>query len=433
MTAAARDFPPDFLWGAATSAHQVEGHNVHNDWWAWEQAGRVPEASGAACDHYRRYAADFDLAASLGHTCHRFSIEWSRIEPSPGRWQDEALEHYRGVVAALRARGLEPVVTLHHFTTPQWLAARGGWAHPGVVDAFTRYVRRVVETLGDQVRWWATINEPAVLLHQGYLTGVWPPGVRSGRAVWQAMHHVLRAHVAAYDAIHAGDAHRLDGRARVSLANYQVRLAPCRTQAFGDWLATAARRRAANDLWVQALHDGYLLLPPLLPGGWGRVESWLDYIGVNYYTRDFIHGDWRRGHPFGEACSERHHAAAGERTTMGWEIYPAGLEATLCALRRFNLPLLITENGIATADDDQRRRFVRGHLAAVARARAAGAPVVGYCYWSLLDNFEWDRGYAQRFGLLAVDYTTQARCVRDSARWFAQVCRTGVLTATPSA
>ncbi len=427
MTAAARDFPPDFLWGAATSAHQVEGRNIHNDWWAWEQLGRVPEASGLACDHYHRYAADFDLASSLGHVCHRLSIEWSRIEPAPGRWNDDALEHYRCVMAALRARGLEPVVTLHHFTTPQWLAARGGWASPGIVDAFARYVRRVVEVLEDHVRWWVTINEPAVLLYQGYVMGVWPPGVRSVRMLWQAMQHVLRAHVAAYDAIHAGDAQRIDGPARVSLANYHVSLAPCRPTAPGDWLATVMRRRLANDVWLQALHDGYAVMPPLVPGGWGRLESWLDYIGVNYYTREFVRGDWWHGHVLGDVCSERHHAAQGERTTMGWEVFPTGLEETLRRLRGYGLPILITENGIATDDDHQRLRFLQRHLAVVARARTEGIPVIGYCYWSLLDNFEWDRGYTQRFGLIEVDYTTQVRRVRDSARWFAQVCRTGQL------
>lgn len=410
MTADARDFPADFLWGAATSAHQVEGGNIHNDWWAWEQAGRVPEASGRACEQYERYEADFDLAAHVGHNCHRFSVEWSRLEPAPGRWNDEALGHYRRVVRALRARRLEPIVTLCHFTVPQWLAERGGWTSPVAVEAFAGYVRRVVEALSADVRWWVTVNEPVVLAYQGYLAGVWPPGRRSGRAAWQVLRHLLQAHEVAYQIIHAADRPRPTAPARVSIAQYQLIAAPCRPSSLGDRLTAAIRQFTANDMVLRSL------------------RKHLDYVGLNYYMRDFVRGNWwPRPNPLGPVCPPAHHPEAGERSSLGWEIYPSGLEALLRVAASYRLPILITENGVAATDDRQRLRFLQAHLAAVARARAAGAPVVGYCHWSLLDNFEWERGYAPRFGLIEVDYATQARRIRESARWYAGVCRTGRL------
>ncbi len=429
MTPATRHFPTDFLWGSATAAHQVEGGNRYNDWWVWEQAGRVREASGAACEHYRRYEGDFDLAASLHQTCHRFSIEWSRIEPSPGRWNDDALDHYRAVVRALRRRGLEPIVTLHHFTTPQWLSGRGSWSHPSVVDAFARYVQRVVDVLGSEVRWWITINEPMVLVYQAYMAGLWPPGMRSVRAAWQAMHHLYRAHVAAYQIIHQAEARRTDALARVSFALYQMIIAPCRPRSVGDRLAVAVRRYGLNELFLRAA-CGQAPLPSLLPTSWAQAGAAVDYLALNYYMREFVHGEWwPQMNPIGAVCTPDHHPEAGERSSMGWEIYPEGLGLLLLALKDYGLPIVITENGMATVDDRQRRRFVQKHLSVLHRAREAGVPVVGYCYWSLLDNFEWDRGFAQRFGLIEVDYATQARCVRESARFLAEICRTGVLPA----
>ena len=185
-------FPEGFLWGASTAAHQVEGNNSHSDWWAWEQAGRVKERSGLACDQYHRFADDFDLAASLGHNAHRCSVEWARIEPAEGRWNDEALAHYQEVVRALRQRRLEPIVTLHHFTNPQWFLARGGWERPESVRYFTRYVEKVVAALGDSVRYWITINEPMVYVRMHYVQGLGPPGIRDLARGLPVIEHLIR-------------------------------------------------------------------------------------------------------------------------------------------------------------------------------------------------------------------------------------------------
>ena len=413
-------FPAGFLWGAATSAHQVEGDNRHNDWWAWEQAGKAREQSGTACDHYARFAEDFDLAKALHHNAHRFSIEWSRIEPEPEQWETSALEHYRQVVDALRARDLEPIVTLFHFTSPQWFSERGGWCHPQAGAWFARYVERVLEAIGPSVRYWITFNEPMIYLYQGYVAGVWPPGERSWRTTWRALAGMLRAHRSAYWLIHQ----RLDDGARppiVGFAKNMVVFAPCDPRSLRDRLARWARHRIFNDFVLAAFRRGRI-------GWWPGRRRCLDIIGLNYYTRDFVHfAGWVGGRLFGQVCSVMHHRDVGERNMLGWEIYPEGIHRCLRNLARYRLPILVTENGICTADDAQRWRFIRGHLAQVARAMREGASVVGYLHWSLMDNFEWHEGFGPRFGLVEVDYATQARRVRPSAERFAQVCRTGRL------
>lgn len=403
MSAVTQPFPAGFLWGAATSAHQVEGGNIHSDWWAWEQAGRVTEPSGDACRHYDLFESDFDLAASLHHNAHRFSIEWSRIEPAEGRWDDHELEHYRHVIAALRARHLEPIVTLHHFTCPQWFSERGGWEHPQALAAFSRYVRRVAQALGRDIRYWITFNEPAVLLWHGYLEGAWPPGQRSLAAAQRVLRQLARAHAAAYRIIHDTCAWQ---QPLVGVAHYCTATAPCRAGRLQDRLASHWRGQYINDTLV---------------GMFQRAGA--DFVGVNYYRRDFIRwGGW-----LGRVCPADHHPDAGPRNALGWESYPPGLYQCLQRLRRYRLPILITENGVCATDDAQRWRFIRDHLQHVARAAHDGAPVIGYVYWSLLDNFEWAEGFGPRFGLIAVEYATQRRTVRPSALRYARVCQTNAL------
>lgn len=420
-------FPATFLWGAATSAHQVEGRNVRSDWWAWEAAGKVREQSGAACAHYERFEEDFDLAQTLGHNAHRLSIEWSRIEPEPGRWDEQAMAHYQDVIRALRARDLEPIVTLFHFTSPQWFSERGGWRHPRAVERFGRYVERVLDAVGPSVRYWVTFNEPAIYVYQGYVAGVWPPGQRSWLAALRILERLLHAHTTAYHLIHT----RLDALGApplVGFAKHMVVFTPCNPRSRTDRLATWARHAYFNGMVAESFGRGHLLprLQHLLRRSVHR--RYLDFIGLNYYTRDFVHFQgWTGGRLFGEVCSLAHHGDAGPRNSLGWEIYPEGIYENLRQLSRSGLPILITENGICTDDDAQRQRFIRDHLLQVARAMAAGVPVLGYLYWSLLDNFEWHEGFAPRFGLAAVDYQTQARRVRPSAEYFAGICRTGRL------
>ena len=421
-------FPEGFLWGAATSAHQVEGNNRHNDWWAWEQAGKVKEPSGLACDHYRRYTADFDLAVSLNHNAHRLSIEWSRVEPARGRFDEEALAHYRDVVRALRQRHLEPVVTLHHYTNPQWVAEAGGWTNPDVIDWFGRYTERVVKELSDSVRYWVTINEPMVYVHLHYVNGVGPPGARDFKQALRVIEHLIRAHAVSYHIVHRAARPGSDAP-QVSIAKYFPELVPCRRWWPPDRLASAWTDQLFNTAFLEALTEGRWSVPGIARWTIREARSTLDYLGLNFYRRQFVRMGLRPDHWLGQTCGLEHHTCdVAERSDMGWDICPEAFTRILLRGARLGLPIFVTENGTWMADDARRWRFIARHLAAVAKAMERGARVIGYLYWSLLDNFEWADGYAPRFGLVEVDYRTQERRVRESARKYAEVCRTNRLT-----
>ncbi|MCG8432170.1 MAG: glycoside hydrolase family 1 protein [Candidatus Omnitrophica bacterium] len=404
-------FPEDFLWGTGTSAHQVEGGNDANDWWAWEHADTQREPSGNACKHYELFGKDFDLAASLHHRAHRFSLEWSRIEPEEGEFSSEELDHYRDVLIALQERKIEPVVTLHHFTTPLWLSRRGGWAHERAPELFTRFTAKAVGHLGERVRFWVTINEPLVYSYYAYAAGIWPPGERSFARAQHVTAQFIRAHTAAYRLIHRLYRKRGWQRPMVTIAKNLQPFYPCR-RTIRNRLACALRDDRFN--WRVLRH--------LV-----RARS-LDIIGVNYYTRGVVDTrSWRWSSLLTGGCERDHHDLP--QNTLGWDIYPEGLYEVLCAAGRFGLPLFIMENGICTEDDLQRWDFIRRHLLSIARARQRGVEVIGYLYWSLLDNFEWAEGFGPRFGLIEVDYATQERRIRESALRFGEVCASGTVKA----
>jgi beta-glucosidase len=405
-------FPDGFLWGAATAGHQVEGGNVASDWWAFEQSGQVPFHSGEACRHRELYAQDFDLARALGHNAHRFSVEWARIEPRPGRYDEDALDHYAAVVAALRRRGLEPVVTLHHFVAPAWFTAREGWLAADGPERFAAYVQRVVDRLAPDVRWWLTVNEPTVWAKHAYVTGDWPPCVRGdwGRSL-RGLRAMARGHRLAYRIIHGRRPDAMVGLAHS--APYVVPSNPAR--ALDRWAARA------RDLGLNRLLFALIGRP---------AERWLDFIGINYYNRTVVRWAPRgRAVLLGEDDDRPRDGEARRFSDMGWEIWPEGLAGTLRAFAAYRRPLLVTENGIATADEALRVDYLVAHLRAVAQAIREGVPVLGYLHWSLIDNFEWALGFAPRFGLCAVDFATQARTPRRVAAVYAEICRTGRLPA----
>jgi beta-glucosidase len=415
-------FPEGFLWGAATSAHQVEGGNMLNDWWAWEQAGRVPYSSGLACDHFHRFREDFDMVQALEHNAHRLSIEWSRIEPQEGVWSDEALAHYRDVLVALHERRIEPIVTLYHYTMPQWMAAKGGWESPGMERHYAQYVRHVLRELAPLARWWITLNEPVVQVFKGWLIGQWPPGKQDWAAALSVLRHMLRAHVRAYHIIH--DA-RSD--ARVSIAKHVLALSADDPRNWADRLSVRARSYFFNHLFVDALHHGVLRVPGLF---WERLPMGrtLDFLGINYYTRDFVRNS---GYDLpglvGTASRRDHRQQVGKRNDLGWEVYPEGLAQYLREFSRLGIPILITENGVPAREDDDRWVFLYLHLWQVARAISDGVDVAGYLHWSLLDNFEWADGYGAKFGLIEVDFETLQRRIRPSAWKYAHIIRSNEL------
>jgi beta-glucosidase len=410
-------FPAGFLWGAATSSHQVEGDNRWSDWWEYEQSGRLPHRSGEACRHYELYEQDFDLARSWGHNAYRFSIEWSRIEPSEGSWNREALEHYRGVIRALRQRGLEPVVTLHHFTNPAWFTRAGGWLRRDSASVFARYVGFVAEHLGKDVRFWLTINEPTVYVMQGYINGEWPPCLKGSwiKAII-AFRNLAKAHRAAYWTLH-----KFRHDLMVGFAHSAPLVVPCDSESKRDRMAAAVRDMFLNSAF-------FYLIDARASGERDAVKG-LDFIGINYYTRMIIRGvGLGIGVLLGRVCRLPHHHDRGPISDIGWEVYPHGLRQMLEKFSRFGVPLLVTENGIATNNEMLRRDFLRQHLISLSEALESGINIIGYLYWSLIDNYEWALGTAPHFGLAAVDSITQERRARPCADEFRHVCQSNCLT-----
>lgn len=404
------NFPKDFYWGASTSAHQVEGGN-RNDWTEWEKENsarlakealtklypdhvlndfpgplrRENYVSGASVDHYNRYEEDFDIAKSLEHNAHRFSIEWSRIEPERGRFDEREIEHYRRVIQALKKRGIEPFVTLWHWTNPIWIRDIGGWENKETINYFIRYAEKVAVSLGGEVRFWLTVNEPETFARHGYLMFCGRPQVKKSIfKYFRVLKNVLKAHEKTYSAI------------KKLNKNFQV--------GFTESLVYFE----SYDYWP---HN--LLLTNMLE--WARNNPFLhqfaehsDFIGLQYYFHSRIRlsskSQW--GIQFNENK---------QVSDMGWEIYPEGIYKVLNNLAKHKKPIFITENGLADTKDSKRARFIEDHLKWIYRAVKEGIDVRGYFYWSLLDNFEWQSGFWPRFGLVAVDHKTMERKIRKSA------------------
>jgi beta-glucosidase len=419
MIKATYHFPRSFLWGTATSSHQVEGDNHNNDWWAWEhEEGRIDQnqRSGKACEWWSgRWREDFDRAAEAGQNAHRLSIEWSRIEPNPALWDDDALSYYREIIQGALDRGLRPMVALHHFSTPQWLQDRGGWRNPEVVRHFKRYARKVVKVLGDLVDLWITINEPNVFLYFGYLHGVWPPGDRSLRKLPEVITNIINAHVAAYETIHD-----LFPNSLVGLAHHYRGFRPVNPRSPLDRWIAQTKHRSFNNLFPQALSDGrvrFFSARYTLP----HAAHTQDFFGLNYYTTEQSSLNLLRPMKAFEAGSFPEDADLSPNAYIANE--PAGLWDALRWTIRYNTPVYVTENGTEDAQDDFRRRYIALHIHKVWRAVNFSWPVRGYFHWSLVDNFEWERGWSQKFGLWALNVETQKRSKRKSADFYSEICK----------
>ena len=437
-------FPPGFLWGTATSAHQVEGSPLADGAGAsiWQRFAHTPhhvrdgDTGDVACDHYRRYEEDVELMRTLGTNAYRFSIAWARVLPEGrGAVNAAGLGFYDRLVDALLAKGIAPMVTLYHWDLPAALDDRGGWLNPDIADWFADYADAVFRKLDDRVKLWATLNEPWVVTDGGYLHGTLAPGHRNRFEAPIATHHLLRAHGAAVQA------YRASGRHQVGIV---VNLEPKYAASERDE-DVAATARADAYMNLQYL-DPVLLgrypdaLPQVFGDAWPRwpaedlalIRQPIDFVGVNYYTRSVTRFD--ADHWLLHAAGVRQKRAT--YTETGWEVFPRGLCDTLKRVkeRYGNPPLYVTENGAAffdppTADegrvrDPLRVAYLRDHLRAVHDAIAAGVDVRGYFAWSLLDNFEWSLGYSKRFGIVHVDFATQARTPKDSARFYADVIAT---------
>ena len=418
------EFPPGFRWCTATSAHQIEGGNTESDWWDWEQVpGHIKgdEKSGAAAGHWDRLAEDTLLLHNLNATDYRMGIEWAKIEPREGEYDLAALTHYALELTLLRAAGITPIVTLSHFSIPRWFLARGGWAWDGAPEAFRKFTALSYDWYGSLVRDWITLNEPMVYVAAAYVGGVFPPGHTSLDEAESVVLGMVRAHAAAYHELHRLAAH--EGRpVRAGVAHHLRAFDPKHKWNPMDRWATKVVARIGNWTFPDAFATGrvkikipfFYSLDVEVPEAAGTQ----DFLGVNYYTRDLISFNLTRTPPF-----VQHVKKGAAVSDLGWEIYPDGLLRVLrdiSARMPAGLPILITENGIADAEDSRRPQFLLDHLERVRIALDEKIPVEGYCHWSLLDNFEWAEGFGPRFGLIAVDYSTMKRTPRPSASVFAE-------------
>lgn len=411
------EFPADFVFGSAAAAHQVEGNNVHNDWWAHEQAAgtNAVAPSGIACDHYHRYSDDFRLLQSLGQPAHRLSIEWSRIEPEEGRIARAEIDHYRAVLETLRGLEIEPWVTLHHFTSPLWFSRRGGFSRSENIPLFHRFVELVAKEYGDLVQRWCSINEPTIVSELGYRFGYFPPRLTDATVSTEVLCNLFRAHAAVTEALrrHA----RLTPCVGITLAVQAVE--PLRTESAADRELAARRDAETNGVSFEALRTGVFSYPGRAPVEIPGLKTASEFVGVQYYSR--VRYDAESGGP---AMPD----ANRQLSQMAWEVYPEGFGPLLQRAAATGLPVYVTENGMACDDDRARVRYIADHLAVVDQVRRAGADMRGYFYWSSMDNFEWNFGYGPKFGLIAIDRSTLTRAPRPSAYFFGEIARAHRLT-----
>ena len=419
-------FPDGFRWGAATAAHQNEGGNSANNWSLWEQQpGRI--AGGQVCGLATNWwdletaAADFDRAAGLGLNSLRISVEWSRIEPRPGEFDPQALAKYGEMVRLLRERGLEPMVTLHHFTDPVWLGELGGWENPLIGDYFARFTTKVVDALGDQVNLWCTVNEPVVYAFHGFREGLFPPGGRSWRRAAAVLRNMLLAHGRAYRIIH-----RMQGDARAGLAHHMRYFLPADPANPLDRRVVDLYDQMANRSTLDAVTTGKL--GPIV--GAGQVATQLidtsDYIGLNYYSTTHVCFDQSQPRMMFARQAFMPHLASCECTSDGQpfcEINPEGIYLALKKLQAYGKPIFITENGLPDREDAQRPYVLATYLSEVWRAIQDGVDVRGYYHWTLVDNFEWAEGWNLRFGLIELDPETGERTPRTSAAVYSRIAQ----------
>lgn len=406
-------FPDQFFWGASTASHQVEGGN-QNQWTVWEQENakelaqlahrrlsylpnwseiktqaEQPEnyVSGKGVEHYRRYKKDFDLLDELNLNSFRFGVEWSRLEPEPGKWNAEEFAHYKRYIAELRRRNIEPFLNIWHWTVPTWFADEGGFEKRANLKYFDRFVEKLAEELLDDITYVITLNEPNVYASFSYLTGEWPPQKKNPLTFMKVYWNLTRAHRRAYRILKRAKPHLQIGLA-AQLANMQAK----RPHSVMDGLSTK---------WMRYFWNWWFL---------NRVRRYQDFVGFNYYFTDYYTKLVKRSNPEVPVSD------------LGWYMEPEGLYPILLRLwSHYKKPIFVTENGVADADDQYRRWWIEETIVAMERALSEGVDIRGYFYWSLLDNFEWKYGWWPKFGLVEVDRENgMKRSIRPSAKWFAE-------------
>ena len=403
-------FPDGFLWGTSTSAHQVEGNN-HNQWSEWEkenaerlakevinywqpwQQKKFPEMfnlenyiSGRSCDHYNRYEEDFDLAKAMNNNAYRFSIEWSRVELEEGGFNQLEIEHYRNVIKALKIRGLEPFISLWHWTVPVWFAKKGGFEKNDNIKYFVRFCERIISEFKNDVKFWIVLNEPEIYTSHSYLKGTWPPQKKNLLAYLVVFHNLIKAYRKIFETIK-----KIQPNSQIGIAKNNIYF-----EVYQSKFTNVFLKKIADWLW-----NFYFL---------NRIKNQQDFIGLNHYFHNRINYGFNKNE--NKIVSD-----------LGWELYPEAIYFVLKELKKYNKPIYVTENGLANAADKNREWFIKESLRNVHKAIQEGINVCGYFYWSLLDNFEWDKGFWPRFGLIEVDYKTFYRKLRSSSRIYGEIAK----------
>jgi beta-glucosidase len=390
-------FPPQFFWGCATSAHQIEG-GLENDWSEWERSSKrlialekkqqdpLDFISGSAANSYVENNADIACLKELNNNAYRFSVDWSRIEPEEGKFNQEALDYYKDFIIKLRAGGIEPFVTLWHWPIPIWLKEKGGFENKEIISYFTRFVERTASYLNTEVNFWITLNEPMVYSSQSYLVGEWPPQKKNPLAMWRVINNLIEAHKSAYEVLK-----KIDNNNQVGIAKHNMyfKAAPGFINKFlkkiGDWW------------WNFRFLD--------------KIKDCQDFVGLNYYFLNHVN------YGFSKQFSYE------KKSDLEWGLYPEGIKYLLEDLKKYQKPIYITENGLADRGDQHRSWYIKEILKNVHEAILEGVPVKGYFHWSLIDNFEWAEGFKPRFGLYEVNYQTYERVARPSAKFYADICK----------
>lgn len=390
-------FPDGFLWGVATSAFQTEGENVYSDWWQWEQKN-LPETSRSrlSANEYNLYEEDFKIAQNLNLNAYRLSLEWSRIEPDEGQFNDLEIEHYKKVLESLNKKGLKVALTLHHFSNPLWFAKLGGWTNRKSSFYFERFVRKVVPEFKKDVDLWLTINEPTGYAFLAYRVRVFPPAKKSWWGFLNTILNMANAHKKAYKTIH-----ELDSSAKVGFANNVTSYSAFHEHKLFSSISAYFANFFSN-------HFFYKLI--------GNTN---DFLGLNYYRNQYITESPQSVLPDIVDIKK----GQADISDLGWEIFPEGLFKVIMDFSDYKLPIYITENGIASTNDDRRVRFLLSYLKEVYHGLELKVPVKGYFYWSLIDNMELASGFSPRFGLVEVDFKTQKRTLRPSASVYGEIAK----------
>ncbi len=423
------NLPKDFLLGSATAASQIEGNDYNTNWYHWYEQGMIENNDNPfiASDHFHHLKEDLAILKELNQDVYRMSIEWSRIEPREGEWSVEGLKYYRREIKALLKAGIKPLVTLHHFSHPQWFEEKGQWTSDEAVRYFLRFVKVLVINLGDLISEYCTINEPNVMAMGSYLTGEFPPGKKDDlKSYFKVSKNFIIAHIKAYELIHKI-------RERKGFTDTKVGFAMHYTYLEADKKCPMTKHsvKAMNYLFHTIFEKGFFEGKASLPICFNikrKYDSYCDFMGINYYTRHVIYPSKNIAMLFGEAEIDRT-IPKGELSDLGWQIYPDGLyNVVKAAYEKYPMPVYITENGIADDADEKRVNYIYEHLKAVSNLIEDGVDVKRFYYWSTMDNLEWSHGYWPRFGLVEIDYENGKRTIRKSGRFYSEICKNKKVT-----